>query len=138
MDQQSSLRLIRGSGDSNSAARECCPPGVRQCSHGEAQEDGKCAWWINSAQHDNCFWTYIKDKSDANGVMKELVQTELATLFGWSNTKTHFMLKQAVADLTEALKSQGAAQLLEDMDLEEGESQISLGELEFPSDDHAE
>lgn len=47
--------------------------------------------------------------------MKELVQSELAALFGWSNTKTHFMLKQAMTELTEALKIYGAIELLQDL-----------------------
>lgn len=45
--------------------------------------------------------------------MPELVQSEIAQLLGWSNTKTHFMLKQAVAELVEALKANHAKQLLD-------------------------
>ena len=88
-----------------------CPQGQP----GGAQEPS-CPWFINSEAHNYCFWRYVKDKSDPDGTMKELVQSELAALFGWSNTKTHFMLKQAMAELTEALRIHGASELLNELD----------------------
>lgn len=75
-------------------------------------EDVGCPWYINSPEHHNCLWLYIKDKSGPDGSMPELVQAEIAQLLGWSNTKTHFMLKQAMTDLIEALKKFNANQLL--------------------------
>lgn len=90
-----------------------CPEG--QPSSNKSQEEPKCAWWINSAEHNFCFWKYVKDKSDSDGVMKALVQSELAALFGWSNTKTHFMLKTAMVELEAAFKLHGAEELLEDL-----------------------
>jgi hypothetical protein len=57
--------------------------------------------------------------------MPELVQSEIAQLLGWSPTKTHFMLKQAIEDLQESLKKANANQLL-------GESVETL--LEFGLD----
>lgn len=45
--------------------------------------------------------------------MKELVQSELAQLFGYSNTKTHFVLKQAIEELKAALVSNGALEFLD-------------------------
>jgi hypothetical protein len=66
--------------------------------------------------------------------MKELVQSELAALFGWSNTKTHFMLKTAMTELTEALKLYGAAELLSGAD-EEFITQMMNLDPEFSDDD---
>lgn len=65
----------------------------------KTENDSKCIWWINSKKHDYCFWTYINSVSDENGVMPELIQSQLAELFGWSNTKTYFILKQAMQEL---------------------------------------
>lgn len=76
-----------------------------------------CPWWVNSPEHGNCLWLYIKDKSGPDGSMSELVQSEIAALLGCSNTKTHFMLKQAMVELIDALHQADARQLLtEDSD----------------------
>lgn len=71
-----------------------------------------CEWYINSPEHYNCLWIYIIDKSAPDGSMPELVQSEIAHLLNWSNTKTHFMLKQAMVELVEALHKFKANQLL--------------------------
>jgi hypothetical protein len=71
-----------------------------------------CPWKINSPKHNNCFWQYVKDKSSIDGSMPELVQSEIAALLGWSNTKTHFMLKEATKELAEALTTYNASQLI--------------------------
>lgn len=101
------------------------------CPEGQStrNEEPKCPWWINSPEHHFCFWRYIKDKSDPDGIMKELVQSELATLFNWSTTKTHFMLKQAMTELTAALKAHGALELLRELDHDESESQVQLDDF---------
>lgn len=109
-----------------------CPEGQPSEVNGKVQDEPRCAWWINSADHNYCFWRYIRDKSDADGVMKELVQSELAALFGWSNTKTHFMLKQSMAELTDALKLYGAIELLHDMNAEEIENAIVVEDFLDP------
>lgn len=88
-------------------------------SNGKIQEEPECPWWINSEKHHFCFWRYLKDMSDVDGVMQELTQAEVAQLFGWSNTKTHFMIKQAEQELTEALKTYGALELILDSSDEE-------------------
>lgn len=69
------------------------------------QEETDCPWFIDSPEHHNCFWLYVKTKSAPDGSMPELVQTEIAKLVGWSNTKTHFVLKQAMEELEKALKA---------------------------------
>lgn len=71
-----------------------------------------CDWYINSPEHYNCLWIYIIDKSQLDGSMPEMVQTEIANLMGWSNTKTHFALKQAMSELIEALTRNKANQLI--------------------------
>lgn len=79
-------------------------------------EDSGCAWWINSPQHGNCLWSYIASNSGPDGSMNELVQSEVAHLLGWSNTKTHFMLKQAMEELVAALQAHQANQLITNED----------------------
>ena len=111
-----------------------CPEGKPNINpqNGKIQNEPRCSWWINDKNSNYCFWRYLKDKSDPDGVMKELVQSELAQLFGWSNTKTHFMLKQAIEELTEAFKIYGAIELLRDMDAQEFEEVLTQ---EFDYDD---
>jgi hypothetical protein len=75
-----------------------------------------CEWYINSPKHYNCFWIYVIDKSAPDGSMPELVQSEIAQLLGWSNTKTHFMLKEAMKELVEALNKFKANQLINNQD----------------------
>lgn len=133
MDKKRRLRLIKQAKESDKSNYwKCCPLAndflpEKECplgkpetnpKNGKVQEEPKCTWWINSVEHNYCFWRYVKDKSDENGVMKELVQSELAELFGFSNTKTHFVLKQAIEELTQALKDNGAEELLDSIDIE--------------------
>ena len=75
----------------------------------------ECPWWINSEQHSYCFWSFIKDKSNPDGSMKELVQSEISKLFGWSSAKTHLMLKEAMEELVEAFKNHGLIDELEEI-----------------------
>lgn len=84
------------------------------CSVDEPEK--QCPWWINSPDHYNCLWLYIKDKSGPDGSMNEHVQSEIAQLMNWSNTKTHFMLKQATEELIVALKTANAQQLINNED----------------------
>lgn len=94
----------------------CCPRKLdylpeEHCQDGipEKSKDNRiikpppCKWWINSPKHNYCFWKFIKDKSNPDGSMKELVQSDLAKLFGWSSAKTHVMLKEAMDELVQAL-----------------------------------
>lgn len=76
------------------------------------KQEEACEWHINSPRHYNCFWAYVLDKSGPDGSMPELVQSEIAHLLGWSNTKTHFMIKQAMVELIEAFNKYKANQLL--------------------------
>lgn len=150
MDEKSSLKLLK----KPTEVRRCCPTdgphsSETPCPNGKPQFDAEgkvledlagSSWWINSVDHQHCFWRYVRDKSDVNGVMKELVQSELATLFGWSNTKTHFMLKQAIEELTQALKLYGASELLEDLDAEGGLENLVIPEdlADLPADETSE
>lgn len=95
----------------------------KPCDH--APCDPKCEWWINSEKHDFFFWKYIMDKSDPDGYMQELTQAELADLFGWSNTKIHFVLKEATDELVEALMFHKAINLLKDMDSSDFENLVT-------------
>lgn len=93
--------------DSDNKSRNC-PPDNKP----DNKEEVGCPWYVNSPEHHNCLWIYIREKSSIDGSMPELVQSEIAQLLGWSNTKTHFMLKQAMAELIEALNSHRGKQLL--------------------------
>lgn len=110
-----------------------CGQGKPEFKKGKIKEDPECPWWINSEKHNFCFWTYVHDKSDANGVLPEVTKTELAKLFGWSPTKTHFLVKEAIAELSELLIKHSANDLsdesaestyafLNSYDLEDAES----------------
>lgn len=98
-----------------------CPKGKPTIneSNGKIQDEPSCPWWINSKLHHYCFWRYIQDKSGPDGVMNELVQSELAELFGFSNTKTHFVLKQAIEEVTAALKLYEAIELVKELETED-------------------
>lgn len=78
----------------------------------DSKQEETCPWYINSPEHHNCLWIYIHANSGPDGSMPEMVQSEIAQLLGWSNTKTHFMLKQAMTELIEALHKHQANQLL--------------------------
>jgi hypothetical protein len=114
----------------------CCDKGKPDINDksGRIQNEPECQWWINSEEHHYCFWKYIKDKSSPEGVMPELVQSELADLFGWSNTKTHFILKQAIQDLTDALEAYNANELLDSINEDDDNSLISS---EYSPDDES-
>jgi hypothetical protein len=85
--------------------------GLLDNKHDDKPEE-TCEWYINAPKHHNCLWIYIIDKSAVDGSMPELVQSEIAQLLGWSNTKTHFMLKQAMSEFIEALHRFKANQLI--------------------------
>jgi hypothetical protein len=92
----------------------------------KSQDEAEDPWWINSPEHDHCFWNFVNEKSGPDGSMPELVQSEIADLMGWSNTKTHFMLKTAMAELIEALKTAQAQELLS----QNYEEQVGLPEID--------
>ncbi len=107
------------------------------CAHDKTggRDDTKCPWWLNSKDHGYCFWKYLAEKSSPDGVMKELVQSELAELFGYSNTKTHFVLKQAVDELKVALLANGANELLDGSPEDEEASYPVDLDQEFSAED---
>jgi hypothetical protein len=118
------LKLVPKKLGSEDTFWNCCPRLLQYypeepCSFGKPKvknkkvtEEPKCAWWINSEKHNYCFWSYVKTESDAQGVMKSKTQNEVARLFGWSNTKAHFMVKEAECELIEALKAYDAIDLI--------------------------
>ena len=92
----------------------------------------ECPWWINSPEHQNCLWIYVLEKSGPDGSMPELAQAEMANLLGCSNTKVHFMLKQAMEELVEALKIHQANQFIS-QDSEETHDLLTHGLNVVPS-----
>lgn len=73
------------------------------CQEGSNSDKSGCQWYVVSKEHNNCFWKFIKDRSYADGSMPEMSQSEVATLFGWSNAKVHFVFKEAMDALVEKL-----------------------------------
>jgi len=77
------------------------------CKHGkvERNEEGKlvkeasCEWYIESERDNYCFWSFIKRKSDPEGNMRPMLQSEIAEKFGCSPTKIHFIIKDAMKKL---------------------------------------
>lgn len=70
--------------------------------------------------------------------MKEYSQSELSDLFGWSNTRMYFSLKQAMTELTEALKTHNALELLKEMDDDELASIFDGSDLRWTPDSESE
>ncbi len=118
----------------------CCPKLLeflpeKHCDLGKPTKDKnnritknpQCDWWINSKKHNYCFWKYIYDNSSPDGSMKEIPQPELARLFGCSNTKAYFMIKDAIQELKELLENQEVMNDLKiDLNSQEGVNIKSL------------
>lgn len=85
-------------------------------SDGRVSKEPKNPWWINSPEHHYCFWTYIDSISNPDGTMEPLLQADIAKLFGCSSTKVHFMLKEALDHLKQAIEEY---QSFTESDLEE-------------------
>lgn len=109
--------------------------------HGRVIQEPADKWWINSKEHNYCFWSYIRSQSQPDGTMEPLLQSEIAKLFGCSSTKVHFMLRQAM----KKLKSKPNRVILEALleltqdDPEEGQvSPSNLAELDSSDEDSVE
>lgn len=100
------------------------------CDHGKPSFKGKkldgepsCPWWINSEKHMYCYWRYLRDNSASDGSMKELQLSDIAKLLGWSSTKAHFIMKEAMEELAGVFKNRGIdTQLL----LEEAQNVVAI------------
>jgi hypothetical protein len=105
---------------------------------GRVIAEPKDEWWINSEKHHFCFWTFIKERSQPDGTMEPLLQSEIAELFGCSSTKVHFMLKEALDHLTSEENMKLLQNLLE-LTFGEPEDEIyplsSMNELDKIEDD---
>lgn len=99
-------------------------------SKGRIVKEPECPWWIDSVEHNYCFWAYVRANSTPDGKMDPMMQNEIAKMLGCSSTKIHFILKEAIAKI----KNGPYAYILEDfdpgMDLKEGDPEHSLGSLE--------
>ena len=82
----------------------------------KSSKEPECPWWINSETHNYCFWSFVRNKSDIDGSMKELVQSDLAKLFKWSSAKTHQYLQEAIQELKESFENHDLMSDLEDSD----------------------
>lgn len=93
-----------------------------------------CAWWLNSPENNYCFWKFIKSRSNKDGQMPELMQSDLAKLFGWSNTKAHFILKEAIDELVQVLKKHGLDEDLDYINEEIALEEVNVDELSEDSE----
>lgn len=60
----------------------------------------KCKWIIKSSKYKNCFWIYVRDKSDSHGVMSPNSQTEIASLLDIKSAKISTDIQKAHDQLT--------------------------------------
>lgn len=68
---------------------------------GRVIKEPGCPWWIDSEQHQYCFWRWVQTQSICEGKMDPLPQNEIAKLFGCSSTKIHFVVKESIQKLQE-------------------------------------
>ncbi len=71
----------------------------RESSQLKSNTPPSCEWWINSEEHNFCFWRWVQDISLPDGRMDPLLQNEIAKLMNCSSTKIHFILKEAFENL---------------------------------------
>lgn len=96
-------------------------------------EEPECPWWVNSQDHHNCFWTYIRNKSSNDGFMEELSQSDISKLFGWSSVKTQTMMNEAMDALVQVLETYDLSDILADSDdhLDETYAKILDSDFDF-------
>ena len=70
-------------------------------------EHQSCEWWIDSFDHNFCFWTYIKDHSRPGGSMKEHAQSEVSRLLKIPENRLHIICKEAEDALHEIMIQMG-------------------------------
>lgn len=105
---------------------------------GRVLQEPQDEWWINSKEHNYCFWSYLRDNSQPDGTMEPLLQSEIAELFGCSSTKVHFMLKEAMDKLMseENMKIlQNLLNLTEEEPQEHNVEILSIGSIEQLDED---
>ena len=77
-----------------------CPHGkVERNAEGKVVKEAACEWYIESKRDNYCFWNFVKRKSDPDGNMRPMLQSEIAEMFGCSPTKIHFIIKEAMQKL---------------------------------------
>lgn len=106
--------------------------------HGRVLQEPQDEWWINSKEHNFCFWSYLREKSQPDGTMEPLLQSEIADLFGCSSTKVHFMLKEAMDKLMAEDNMQILQNLLNLTEEEPSEHNVeitSIGNIEQLDED---
>lgn len=100
---------------------------------GRVIQEPKNPWWINSEKDHYCFWKYIHEKSQPDGSMEPLLQSEIADLFGCSSTKVHFMLREAMQNLMKNTHLKELESLLEE-EAQQHSAQLNgevLGDSDF-------
>jgi len=95
----------------------------------------KCEWWINSEDHNFCFWKFIWDRSKNSGNMEPLLQSEIAKLFDCSSTKVHFILRDALEKLQKMPDFRKLLELYKNNELFEDSEHSNSPEFESYVDD---
>lgn len=87
-----------------------------------------CEWWINSKEHNYCFWKYVKNNSREDGSLPPLKRKELAELLGISLHCLGEEIRSACDNLTLLLHEHG---ILEEEISDSGNSETLLNSLLF-------
>ena len=102
----------------------CCPLKYIQypqfdCKEGQKsinEENPPCDWWINSKEYQYCFWKFLEANSEEDGLMKTFTQAEISELFGWSDTRTYFTLKEATEEFKKLCEEYDIVEILSDLE----------------------
>ena len=69
---------------------------------GDCAPDCKaCEWAINSPEHDNCFWVFVKARSDYRGQMPVMTLSEISKVMDIPQKKINQIYKSALDNLQE-------------------------------------
>lgn len=98
------------------------------CKNEEKIGDG---WSINSPEHNNCFWDWVRSRTFPDGFMNPLSQAETAKMMGCSPTSIHMIEKSAI----EKIRNGPYAEIFKDYLIEEpGETNPSEYLVSIPID----
>lgn len=76
----------------------------------------KCPWKINAPQYDDCFWVYVQEHSDIDGVMNPTSQTNIGELLNIKPTQIVVDIKKALKELAQLLGALNGETWLQEME----------------------
>lgn len=63
-----------------------------------------CGWEINSPEHDNCFWDWVRAHSNKEGEMNPIPQSLMMQLLGSSPSAASKTINKAIAEINAILR----------------------------------